>query len=218
MYKNAATKTSHFSPQLLLASGPCCGAPDFFSRFEEAHGKSGENPIPGQPEKLRPFFLMEKMGKIFTCRFFVTFLGWRKTWPFQRLSDLQRLGIKKVTAWITCYPLEEKVRGKKNCNTKTNLLRSPWNQFSIDPRPWRFFFQKSCGWDWWEKLSFNILSVLGSKASIKLLFDFRFHFCFFVTRQCPQFLGGVCFCGGRVSTQSLSPNISRFISQQVFEY
>ena len=75
MYKNAATKTSHFSPQLLLASGPCCGAPEFFSRFEEAHGKSGENPIPGQPEKLRPFFLMEKMGKIFTCRFFVTFLG-----------------------------------------------------------------------------------------------------------------------------------------------
>ena len=39
---------------------------------------------------------------------------------------------------------------------------------------------------------------------------------FFETRQCPQFLGGVCFCGGRVSTPSLSQHLPFHIPTSVW--
>ena len=222
------TKTSHFSPQLLLASGPCCGAPENFSRFQETHGKTGENPIPGQPEKLLPFFLMEKMGEIFTCRFFVTFLGWRKTWPFQRLSDLQRLGIKKVTAWITCYPLEEKVRGKKKLQHQNKSVAKSMKPVFDRSAPLEVFFQKSCGWDWWEKLfaSTRWRPKTGwLKTSCRFwgqrhqsnYFWFKISLLFFWNKTIPPILGGCLFLWAEgVNTIPLSQHLPVHIPTSVW--
>ena len=186
-------------------------------------------PFLGSLKNCYLFFLMEKNGWNFYLPIFCDLFGMTKNVTFSKVKWPPTIGDKKGHGLNHLLSIRRKSRGKKkNCNTKTNLLRSPWNQFSIDPRPWRFFFrnlvdeidEKNCSLqrDDGPKLGgLKHLVGFGVKGINQTTFWFKISLLFFWNKTIPPILGGCLFLWAEgVNTIPLSQHLPVHIPTSVW--